>query len=68
MGCTTGNRVCTVIPFVGDGKPQVVIAQFLFCIVGYIDNISAWLGFFVKLSGDADGFYLDGVCAKTALS
>ena len=68
MGCTAGNWVYTVMPFVGDGKPQVVIAQFLFCIVGNIHDISTWLGFIVKLSGDTDGFYLDGVCAKTALA
>ena len=65
MGCTAGNWVYTVIPFVGDGKPQVVIAEFR--IVGYIDDISAWLGFIIKFSGDADGFYQDGACAKTTI-
>ena len=65
MGCTAGNWVYTVMPFVGDGKPQVVVAEFR--IVGYIDDISTWLGLVIQLSGDTDGFYLDGVCAKTAL-
>ena len=68
MGIWNVEWVNTVMPFVGDGKSQVVIAQFLFCIVGNIHDISTWLGLVIQLSGDTDGFYLDGVCAKTALA